>query len=128
MTCRTLFVFSLWSDNVQQNPTIDSFFQQLTEANHQWMQGWVNSLSPASSPTPPMTALHEALGQLSQNPNELFAHHGEYYRQHLDLWMGFIGAKEKTPVVVPDKNDRRFNAPEWEEPLFDYIRQNYLLT
>ncbi|MDR3413040.1 MAG: class I poly(R)-hydroxyalkanoic acid synthase [Formivibrio sp.] len=75
-----------------------------------------------------MTALHEALGQLSKGHGELFAPHGEYYRQHLDLWLGFIGAKEKTPVVVPDKSDRRFNAPEWEEPLFDYIRQNYLLT
>lgn len=111
-----------------QNPTIDSFFQQLTEANRQWMQGWVNSLSPVSLPTPHMTALHEAFGHLSHNQNELFAHHGEYYRQHLELWMSFIGAKEKAPVVVPDKSDRRFNAPEWEEPLFDYIRQNYLLT
>lgn len=113
---------------MQQNPTIDVFFQQLTEANRQWMQSWVNSLSPAVMPAQPVTSLHDAVAHLSQNQAEWMAHHGEYYRQHLDLWMGFIGAKEKSAVVMPERNDRRFNAPEWEEPWFDYIRQNYLLT
>ncbi len=67
---------------MQQNPTIDSFFQQLTEANQKWMQGWVNSLSPTAAPTQHVTALHEALGQFSHNPAEWLSHHNEYYRQH----------------------------------------------
>jgi len=113
---------------VQQNSTIESFFQQLTEANRQWMQGWVNSITPVTEPTDPASSMHQALQDMTQNHGEWLSHHGEYYRQHLDLWLGFIGAKEKGAVVEPEKNDRRFNAPEWEEPLFDYIRQNYLLT
>ncbi len=111
-----------------QNPPIETFFQQLTEANRQWMQGWVNSMSPDAGPHEPTTALHSSLQDLMQNQGGWLAHHGEYYRQHLDLWLGFIGAKEKASVVETDKSDRRFNAPEWQEPIFDYIRQNYLLT
>lgn len=111
-----------------QNPPIETFFQQLTEANRQWMQGWVNSMTPDAAPDEQTTALHSSLQGLMQNQGGWLAHHGEYYRQHLDLWLGFIGAKEKASVVETDKGDRRFNAPEWQEPIFDYIRQNYLLT
>lgn len=111
-----------------QNPTIESFFKQLTEANRQWMQGWVNSMSTTTTPADHLTALHKSLQDMMQNQGDLTGPHGEYYRQHLDLWLGFIGAKEKKAVVEADKSDRRFNAPEWQEPLFDYIRQNYLLT
>jgi polyhydroxyalkanoate synthase len=32
------------------------------------------------------------------------------------------------PVVEPEKGDKRFNAPDWQlNPLFDFIKQNYLL-
>src|SRR5690606_13593863 len=33
------------------------------------------------------------------------------------------------PVVQPSAGDRRFSAPEWaESPVFDYVRQAYLLN
>lgn len=111
-----------------QNPTIESFFQQLTEANRQWVQGWVNSMNPAAGPGEHMTVLHKSMQDMMQNHTGWLEHHGEYYRQHLDLWLGFIGAREKEGAVDTGVSDRRFNAPEWQEPLFDYIRQNYLLT
>ncbi len=113
---------------MSQNPSADQFFQQLTEANRQWMQGWISSLSSATPPTQHLSAMHEAMAHLSQSQARWLADHGEYYRRLLELWMGFFGAKEKTAVALPEKHDRRFTAPEWEEPLFDYIRQNYLLT
>lgn len=111
-----------------QNPTIESFFQQLTETNRQWVQGWVNSMNPAAGPGESVTVLHKPMQDMMQSHTGWLEQHGEYYRQHLDLWLGFIGAKEKEGALEADKSDRRFNAPEWREPLFDYIRQNYLLT
>lgn len=37
--------------------------------------------------------------------------------------------KEYFPLISPAIHDKRFRAPEWEEPpyYFDYIKQNYLL-
>lgn len=40
-----------------------------------------------------------------------------------------LKGKEATPLVPVDKNDRRFRDPRWtENPLFDHLRQSYLLT
>ena len=54
-----------------------------------------------------------------------------FYRQHLELWTNLAragdGAPPAAPVVTPEKNDRRFHAPEWQTlPYFDYVKQAYL--
>ncbi len=56
-----------------------------------------------------------------------------YYRQHLELWTNLAraadGVPPPAPVVVPDKADRRFHAPEWQQlPYFDYVKQAYLIN
>ncbi|NQU69054.1 MAG: class I poly(R)-hydroxyalkanoic acid synthase, partial [Rhodospirillales bacterium] len=60
-------------------------------------------------------------------------------RAQVSLWQGYMalwqnmsermagGAPE--PVAAPADDDRRFRDPEWtENPLFDFIKQSYLLT
>jgi len=113
---------------VQNPPSLQSFLEQLTSANQQWMQNWINSLQSGVHPAQQLSEIHSQIQSLLQGSGGLLGKQGDYYRQHMDLWLGFIGAKEKTVVATPEKNDRRFSAPEWEEPLFDFIRQNYLLT
>ncbi len=56
-----------------------------------------------------------------------------YYRQYLQLWLNLAqsgdGAPPAAPVATPEKNDRRFHAPEWRQlPYFDYVKQAYLLN
>ncbi|MES2138319.1 MAG: class I poly(R)-hydroxyalkanoic acid synthase [Bacteroidota bacterium] len=41
------------------------------------------------------------------------------------LWTG--GWEKESPIITPEKNDKRFNAPEWNETYFDFLKQNYLL-
>ncbi len=113
---------------MQNPPSLQSFLEQLTSANQQWMQNWINSLQSGVHPAQQLSEIHSQIQSLLQGSGGLLGKQGDYYRQHMDLWLGFIGAKEKTVVATPEKNDRRFSAPEWEEPLFDFIRQNYLLT
>jgi polyhydroxyalkanoate synthase len=52
--------------------------------------------------------------------------------QHAKLWQTMLLRKsgEATePMVKPEAGDRRFSAPEWgETPIYDYLRQSYLLN
>ena len=80
------------------------------------------------------TALFEALAAvLAQNSDQLNEIQQRYYQQHLELWKRVIARAEQgapsEPVVAPEKNDRRFQAPEWQQlPFFDYLKQAYLLN
>ena len=52
--------------------------------------------------------------------------------RHASLWSGLMQKKPgetSPPQVAPQPGDRRFAAPEWaESPVFDYLRQAYLLN
>ncbi|MGE0559357.1 MAG: class I poly(R)-hydroxyalkanoic acid synthase [Burkholderiales bacterium] len=52
-----------------------------------------------------------------------------YYREHLELWQVYTGGTadpQTKPPPPPD--DRRFRAPEWQEPYFSYLANSYLLS
>ncbi|WP_035852305.1 PHA/PHB synthase family protein [Deefgea rivuli] len=106
---------------------MENFFQQITEAHRQWTQNWVNA-HPQAEPTQHTNVMHDLVQKMSPAHNPWMGSHSQFYQQQLDLWLGLIGAKPAVKVAETDKSDRRFNAPEWEAPLFDYIRQNYLVT
>ncbi len=56
----------------------------------------------------------------------------ELAESHARLWAGMAQLKPgeaAEPMVRPQPGDRRFTAPEWSSsPVFDYIRQAYLLN
>ncbi|QZA79225.1 class I poly(R)-hydroxyalkanoic acid synthase [Deefgea tanakiae] len=106
---------------------MEQFFQQITEAHRQWTQNWVNA-HPQAEPTQHMSVMHDLVQKMSPANTAWLGSHSQFYQQQMDLWLGLIGAKPGVKVAEVDKSDRRFNAPEWETPLFDYIRQNYLVT
>jgi polyhydroxyalkanoate synthase len=60
-------------------------------------------------------------------------------RAQVSLWQGYMALWQNMseraaggapdPVAAPARDDRRFRDPEWtENPLFDFIKQSYLLT
>ena len=55
-----------------------------------------------------------------------------FAEKHAALWSSMLGRKPGDvvePVVNVEAGDRRFSAPEWSEsPVFDYVRQAYLLN
>jgi len=54
-----------------------------------------------------------------------------YYQKQLELWTAFTsrGADAAPPKVVePEAGDRRFRAPEWQQPYFNFLAQSYLLN
>ena len=56
----------------------------------------------------------------------------QFARRHAELWtsmMRYKPGEERESVVSAAPGDRRFHAPEWREsPVFDYVRQAYLLN
>jgi polyhydroxyalkanoate synthase len=54
------------------------------------------------------------------------------WQDYMRLWQNttqrMLG-QEVAPVILPDRSDRRFKDPAWNEnPLFDFIKQSYLLS
>ena len=54
------------------------------------------------------------------------------WKDYMTLWQGSmlkLMGQSAAPAAVPDKGDRRFKDPHWEEHfIFDYIKQSYLIA
>ena len=77
-------------------------------------------------------ALTEVMGRLAAQPDRLMRAQADLFSRYLDLWQATAkraGGQASEPVVTPTKGDKRFNDPDWNEnPVFDVIKQSYLLT
>lgn len=66
------------------------------------------------------------------DPEKLSALQQNFIQQQSQLWNAMLArGKEGAPAfeVQAEPGDRRFSSPEWQQsPLFDYIRQSYLLN
>ena len=74
------------------------------------------------------------LGQrMMADPTKMWEAQAALWKGYQDLWLATwqraAGQTPAAPVATPDKGDRRFKDPEWDEnAVFDYIKQSYLLT
>lgn len=90
---------------------------------------------PASASPDPFNvipALTDVMGRLAAQPDRLMQAQTDLFNRYMDLWHSTVrkmaGAPTE-PVVAPSKGDKRFSAAEWQDnPLFDVIKQSYLLS
>jgi polyhydroxyalkanoate synthase len=105
--------------------------EALTAFNRQLLAHVVKPLV-ADGKTPDVAEMMRALAQkLVVDPERSREIHERYYQQQLALWMHFAAPDRQaraTPVVQPEPGDRRFRAPEWQEPYFSFLAQSYLLN
>ncbi|MFN3524106.1 MAG: class I poly(R)-hydroxyalkanoic acid synthase [Phenylobacterium sp.] len=78
-------------------------------------------------------ALTEVMGRLAAQPDRLMRAQADLFSRYMELWQSAarraMDGETVDPVVRPEKGDKRFNDPEWaENPIFDTIKQSYLLT
>jgi polyhydroxyalkanoate synthase len=79
-----------------------------------------------------MNAYQEWAQHLAKDPGKALALQLELWQKSLALWQQTaqrLAGQEAAPVAAPRPGDKRFNADEWQEnPVFDFIKQSYLLT
>lgn len=83
-------------------------------------------------PAAPARAFGEFAAHLWTHPGELIKAQQKAASDWLKLWQSAASrasGKPADPVAAPERGDRRFRDPAWsEEPVFDYLKQAYLLT
>ncbi len=77
-------------------------------------------------------AFFDMTARLMTDPAKLMQMQLGFWQDYMKLWQStaqrMLG-HEPEPVIAPDRSDRRFRDPLWEESqLFDFIKQSYLLT
>jgi polyhydroxyalkanoate synthase len=76
-------------------------------------------------------ALTEVMGKLAAQPDRLMRAQADLLSRYMDLWQATarrVAGEEVEPVITPPKGDKRFNDPDWNQPVFDVMKQSYLLT
>ena len=86
----------------------------------------------AHDPTAPARAFAEFTMQWWTDPAGVLQASQKAAAEWMDLWSRAARRAtggEVEPLVAPERGDRRFNDPAWsEEPVFDYLKQAYLLA
>ncbi|HEY0313375.1 MAG TPA: alpha/beta fold hydrolase [Allosphingosinicella sp.] len=86
----------------------------------------------AYDPAAPARAFGVFAGHLFTHPHEMMRAQQKAAADWMTLWgqaaARLAGAKP-APAAEPERGDRRFKDPAWsQEPVFDYLKQAYLLT
>jgi polyhydroxyalkanoate synthase len=83
-------------------------------------------------PTAPARAFGDFFVQLGRDPGALVRAQQQALGDWMELWnhtAARLAGHEVGPVVEPERGDRRFKDPAWtEQPMFDYLKQAYLLA
>ena len=93
--------------------------------------------SASADPLHTMPALTKLAQDTIDHPQKLAEATLDYWTRQADLWTGIVqkslGGKDLGPDLGPDltpeKGDKRFKHEAWDQnPVFDYLKQSYLLT
>ena len=102
-------------------------------AARQWQEGWsdwVATLVPPGDGTAPGEA--PAQPKIDVDPAKMLEAQMELWHDFQTLWVATTArmmGKEAAPVIEPDAGDNRFRDPEWSDnPIFDFLKQSYLLN
>src|SRR3954468_1765213 len=86
----------------------------------------------AFDPAAPARAFGAFAAHLMSHPSELIRAQQKATGDWLKLWgsaAARLAGRTPEPLAEPQRGDRRFGDPAWsEEPVFDYLKQAYLLT
>jgi polyhydroxyalkanoate synthase len=98
------------------------------ELNRMLFAGAAGKLD-AGKTMPDMTQMMQLLASgMAQDSERWLELNNRYYREHLALWQACANPSTDGAAALPPPTDRRFRAPEWREPYYNYLAQSYLLS
>jgi polyhydroxyalkanoate synthase subunit PhaC len=112
-------------------PQFDTMFKQIADVNKSLLSDWQTKVNDSVEPASGFNdAYQKFVGAWSQNSSAWAELQQNYYAGQMKLWESYLsqsaGGKKADPAP---KGDRRFSGAEWSDvPLFDYIKQSYLLA
>jgi polyhydroxyalkanoate synthase len=107
----------------------NDLFDKYIEYSHKFWQNFMHL--PQSSQTGKTNVQDALMTNVIYDNTKWLEIQARYYQQQMDLWSSFLGVGANSGEQAPAKNtqsDKRFQAPEWQNPFFDYLRQSYLLS
>ena len=110
----------------ESQPTPAAAFAEL---NRMLFAGAAGKLDAAQT-MPDMTQMMQLLtANMAQDSERWLELNNRYYRSHLTLWQACANpSADGAATLPPSTTDRRFRAPEWREPYYNYLAQSYLLS
>jgi polyhydroxyalkanoate synthase len=77
-------------------------------------------------------AFFDLTAKMASDPMKLAEVQLKLWQDYMALWQGTMMrmlGQPAAPVAAPDKADRRFKDPEWDQNfVFDYLKQSYLIA
>ncbi|MDZ4112566.1 MAG: class I poly(R)-hydroxyalkanoic acid synthase [Brevundimonas sp.] len=74
-------------------------------------------------------AMTQVMSGLASRPDKLFAAQADLFNRYMDLWASTTRRAAGEEVLAAPSKDKRFKDPAWSEnPMFDVMRQSYLVT
>ncbi len=111
------------------------FTNLMGRASQAMLEFWSRqSAAPSPMGTDTVSAMatqwSSAMSAMFADPERLAAMQGDYWRSALALWTGFAdGTGGDRALAAQADKDKRFKGDAWrEQPVFDFVRQAYLLT
>ncbi len=114
---------------VKQGNNTDTLAEQIQAVNAAMLKAWSGALAYAPGGDFAST-YRQFVSVLADGSEQWGASQRQYCEQQFRLWREFLGRSVGAPPEADCRTtDRRFSAAEWSEyPLFDYLRQSYLLA
>ena len=125
---------------MEKLPTTDiqELTESITKASQKIIKNYFDNYSSGNHDNRDIAQTYtEFATKLMAEPKEMEkvqALYNNFFKSQQELWKRISERQSKPeeyiPVIEPDKNDKRFRAPEWDEApyYFDFVKQSYLLV
>ena len=112
-------------------PQFDTLFKQISDVNQALLTNWQMQVKDSVEPLGGFSdAYQKFVSALSKNSGSWAALQNDYYVNQTKLWEQYVNQTAgEAKVDSRLTGDRRFSGAEWSDiPLFEYIKQSYLLV